>query len=73
MGILREGLIEFPQEERLLIKLADTLSEAGWRRHQEWTYYDEEGYIRHDYTCFAPSVSTVEKPIEAMRVAMSSS
>ena len=49
MEILREGLAEFPQEERLLIKLADTLSEAGWRRHQEWLYYDEEGYIRHDY------------------------
>lgn len=49
VGILREGLAEFPQDERLLIKLADTLSEAGWRRHQEWVYYDEEGYIRHDY------------------------
>lgn len=49
LGILREGLIEFPQDERLLIKLADTLSEAGWRRHHEWLYYDEEGYIRHDY------------------------
>ena len=49
LGILREGLIEFPQDERLLIKLADTLSEAGWRRHQEWVYYDKEGYIQHDY------------------------
>ena len=49
LGILREGLAEFPQEERLLITLADTLSEAGWRRNQEWVYYDEEGYIRHDY------------------------
>lgn len=47
--ILREGLAEFPQEERLLIKLADTLSEAGWRRHQEWVYYDEEGYTCHDH------------------------
>lgn len=49
LGILREGLTEYPQEERLLIKLADTLSEAGWRRHCEWLYYDEEGFIRHDY------------------------
>ena len=49
VGILREGLSEFPQDERLLIKLADTLSEAGWRRHQKWNYYDEEGYSRHDY------------------------
>lgn len=49
VGILREGLAEFPQEERLLIALADALSEAGWRRQCEWVYYDEEGYMRHDY------------------------
>lgn len=47
--ILREGLAEFPQNERLLITLADTLSEAGWRRHKEWLYYDEEGFIQHNY------------------------
>lgn len=47
--ILREGLAEFPQNEKLLITLADTLSEAGWRRHHEWLYYDDEGFIRHDY------------------------
>ncbi len=47
--ILREGLAEFPLNEKLLITLADTLSEAGWRRHKEWVYYDEEGYIRHNY------------------------
>ena len=35
LAILREGLAEFPQNERLLITLADTLSEAGWRRHKE--------------------------------------
>lgn len=49
LAILRTGLAEFPQNERLMITLADTLSEAGWRRHHEWVYYDEEGYIRHDY------------------------
>ena len=49
LAILREGLAEFPQNEQLLITLADTLSEAGWRRHKEWLYYDEEGFIRHDY------------------------
>lgn len=47
--ILREGLAEFPKNERLLMALADTLSEAGWRKHQEWLYYDDEGFIRHDY------------------------
>ena len=49
LSILREGLAEFPQNERLMIALADTLTEAGWRRHHEWLYYDSDGYIRHDY------------------------
>lgn len=49
LAILREGLAEFPQNERLLITLADTLSEAGWRRHQEWLDYDEDGFIQHRY------------------------
>lgn len=49
LAILREGLAEFPQNDRLLITLAETLSEAGWRRHQEWLYYDDAGYIQHDY------------------------
>ena len=45
VALLREGLAEFPQNESLMITLADTLSEAGWRRYREWMYYDEEGYI----------------------------
>ncbi len=49
LAILREGLAEFPQNEKLMITLADTLSEAGWRRHHEWLYYDDEGYIQHNY------------------------
>lgn len=49
LSILREGLAEFPQNEKLLITLADTLSEAGWRRHHEWVYYDDEGYMQHSY------------------------
>ena len=49
LTLLRESLAEFPQNEKLLITLADTLSEAGWRRFHEWSYYDEEGYKQHDY------------------------
>lgn len=49
LAILREGIAEYPQNEKLLITLAETLSEAGWRRHNEWLYYDEEGYIQHNY------------------------
>lgn len=49
LALLREGLAEFPQNERLLITLADTLSEAGWRRFKEWIYYDDEGFIQHNH------------------------
>ena len=49
LSILREGLAEFPQNERLLMLLAETLSEAGWRRHKEWICYDEEGFMQHRY------------------------
>lgn len=49
LSILREGLAEFPGNERLLITLAETLSEAGWRRHGERIYYDEEGFQHHDH------------------------
>ncbi len=49
IALLREGLAEFPQNESLLITLADTLSEAGWRRHKEWLSYDENGFIQHNY------------------------
>lgn len=49
IAILHEGLSEFPQNEKLLITLADTLLEAGWRRYKEWLYYDDEGFIQHDY------------------------
>ncbi len=49
LAILREGLAEFPLNEKLLITLADTLGEAGWRRHKEWLYYDDEGFMQHNY------------------------
>ena len=35
LAALREGLIEFPGNEKLLVTLCDTLSEAGWRRFEE--------------------------------------
>lgn len=49
LTILRQGIAEFPNNEKLLITLAETLSEAGWRRHGQWQYYDDEGYIRLDH------------------------
>ena len=73
LTLLREGLAEFPNNERLLITLADTLSEAGWRRHQEWLYYDEEGYIQHRYDVhqknlyWAEAVKICEQQADANR------
>ena len=55
VNILREGLAEFPGNEKLLITLAETLWEAGWRRHGEfggygeYGGYDDEGYILYCY------------------------
>ena len=48
--ILREGLAEFPYNEKLMITLADVLAEAGWRVYGEHHYYDEDGYSRVDYS-----------------------
>lgn len=48
LTVLREGLTEFPQNEKLLITLAETLSEAGWRTQGEKSRYDEEGFLRLD-------------------------
>jgi len=47
ISVLRQGLAEFPRNEKLLITLAETLSEAGWRKYHEWLYYDGEGYMCH--------------------------
>ena len=49
LAILREGLAEFPGNERLIITLAETLWEAGWRRNGGWQGYDENGYILYCY------------------------
>lgn len=49
LSILREGLAEFPKNEELLITLAETLFEAGYREFKEHSYYDEAGIRKHDY------------------------
>lgn len=49
ISILRDGLAEFPNNEHLLLTLADTLWEAGWRRHHGWLGYDDDGFIQYHY------------------------
>ena len=46
LAILRGGLAEFPGNERLLIRLADTLYEAGWRRQGDWQGYNNDGFLQ---------------------------
>lgn len=46
LSILRQGTAEFPRNEKLLITLAETLYEVGYRKNGEHWYYDNEGYIR---------------------------
>ena len=50
LQILRNGLAEFPKNEDLLITLAETLSEAGYRKFKEHSYYDEHGIRKHNFT-----------------------
>lgn len=47
--LLRNGLAEFPGNESIMIELAETLCEAGWRRCGERLYYDEQGFLQHDH------------------------
>ncbi len=47
--MLRESLAEFPNNERLLITLAETLWEAGWRRNHGNMFYDTDGFIKYDF------------------------
>lgn len=48
LSLAREGLIEFPQDERLMYCLAYALCNAGYVRHGEYHYTDENGYDRFD-------------------------
>lgn len=49
LNLLREGMAEFPGNEKIMRKLATVLSETGWLRQGEWLDYDDDGYIRHNF------------------------
>ena len=46
--LLRNGLAEFPGNERITLRLAQVLSETGWIRHGEKSVTNAEGYTVHD-------------------------
>lgn len=48
--LAREGLIEFPGNERLMLSLASALFQAGYVRHGEYHLIDNEGYSIYDVT-----------------------
>ena len=41
IALLRNGLAEFPGNERLTHRLAVILTDVGWSRHKQWLYYGE--------------------------------
>ena len=47
LSILRQGLAEFPGNERLMCRLAGALKDAGYRRYGEVWDNDEDGYLCH--------------------------
>lgn len=49
ISLLREGLAEFPGNEKITHRLAEILSTTGWRRHGEWLRYGEDGHLRSDF------------------------
>lgn len=54
IALLREGLAEYPGDERLRITLVDVLSRKGWMHHDFHIGedYEEDGNIRYDVDKF---------------------
>lgn len=50
LSLLREGLAEFPGDERLRMELVEVLSRKGWMHHDFHCGedYGKDGYIRYD-------------------------
>ena len=47
LTLLRNGLVEFPRNEKIMCELAKTLSNAGWVRCGEHITYNDDGYLVH--------------------------
>lgn len=70
--LAREGLVEFPGNERVMLCLADILYNAGYVRHGEFHSTDEDGYEVFDverhkkYAEWQEAISIYEKVIDAL-------
>lgn len=49
ISMLREAMAEFPRSEKIIYKLALILTQTGWGRHKEWVFYDDNGYMKHNF------------------------
>jgi len=48
INILRNGLAEFPGNEKLMLNLAELLDQTGHIRYNQKTSYNEDGYLYND-------------------------
>lgn len=70
--LAREGLVEFPGNERVMLCLADILYNAGYVRYGEFHSTDDEGYEVFDverhkkYAEWQEAISIYEKVIAAL-------
>ncbi len=70
--LAREGLVEFPGNERVMLCLADILYNAGYVRYGEFHYTDEDGYDVFDverhkkYAEWQEAISIYEKIIAVL-------
>ncbi len=48
IALLRDGLIEFPGNERIMLRLAVVLRDAGFVRHGQHCLFDDDGFFAED-------------------------
>ena len=74
VALAREGMIEFPTSEKIMLCLADVLYNAGYVRYGEYHLIDSEGYNVYDterhrnYAEWKEAVVLYEKLLQTLEV-----
>lgn len=74
VALAREGMIEFPTSEKIMLCLADVLYNAGYVRYGEYHLIDSEGYNIYDterhrnYAEWKEAVVLYEKLLQTLEV-----
>lgn len=74
VALAREGMIEFPTSEKIMLCLADVLYNAGYVRYGEYHLIDNEGYNVYDterhrnYAEWKEAVVLYEKLLQTLEV-----